>query len=251
MSPARGAALVTGSGRRIGRCLALALAGAGFDVVAHHHQSHGDVETLCAEVREKGRRAVAVEADLAQEAQAASLVGRSQALGPLTVLINNAAVFEDDRIETMTLEAWRRHMSINLQAPILLSQAFAAALPPSMTGVILNILDQRVLHPNPQFFSYGLSKAALWSATRTLAQALAPRIRVNGLGPGPTMPSIHQSPADFAAEAHAVPLQKAVNPEEIAAAALYLIDAPSVTGQMIAVDGGQHLAWRTPDVLGD
>lgn len=250
MNPSRGAALVTGSGRRIGRAIALALADAGFDIVAHHHRSHADVETLCAAVRAKGRRVISVEADLAQETQVLELIGRCSTLGPLTVLVNNAALFEDDRIETLTLDLWRRHMAINLQAPILLSQAFAAALPPAMTGVILNILDQRVLRPNPQFFSYGLSKAALWAATRTLAQALAPRIRVNGVGPGPTLPSVHQSPADFAAEAEAVPLHNAVRPEEIAAAALYLIDAPSVTGQMIAVDGGQHLAWRTPDVIG-
>ena len=250
MNPSRGAALVTGSGRRIGRALALALADAGFDIVAHHHQSHAEVQTLCMAVRDKGRRALVVEADLAQETEALGLIGRSQALGPLTVLINNAALFEDDRIETMTLDLWRRHMAINLQAPILLSQGFAAALPPAMTGVIINILDQRVLRPNPRFFSYGLSKSALWAATQTLAQGLAPRIRVNGVGPGPTLPSIHQSPGEFAAEAGAVPLHNSVKPEDIAAAALYLIDAPSVTGQMIAVDGGQHLAWRTPDVIG-
>jgi NAD(P)-dependent dehydrogenase (short-subunit alcohol dehydrogenase family) len=250
VSPSRGVALVTGAGRRIGRVLALALAEAGFDIVAHHHRSHADAETLCEAVRQMGRGALALEADLAQDDQAMGLIGRAHGLGPVTVLVNNAALFEDDRIETLTLDLWRRQMAVNLQAPILLSQAFAAALPPPMTGVILNLLDQRVLRPNPQFFSYGLSKAALWSATRTLAQALAPRIRVNGIGPGPTLPSIHQGPADFAAEADATPLHKAVNPREIVAAALYLIDAVSVTGQMIAVDAGQHLAWRTPDVLG-
>lgn len=250
MSPSRGAALITGSARRIGRVLALALADAGFDILAHHHRSHAEVETLCAAVRERGRQALAVEADLSQDAQTLGLIEQCQTFGPLSVLINNAALFEDDRIETLTLDLWRRHMAINLQAPILLSQAFAAALPASMTGVIVNLLDQRVLRPNPQFFSYGLSKAALWSATRTLAQALAPRIRVNGIGPGPTLPSIHQSQGEFAAEAGSVPLHRAVSPQEIAAAVLYLIDAPSVTGQMIAVDGGQHLAWRTPDVIG-
>lgn len=250
MNPFRGVALVTGAGRRIGRALSLALADAGFDIIAHHHQSHAEVETLCAAVRDKGRRALAVEADLARDTDALGLIDRCQGLGPLTVLINNAALFEDDRIQSLTLDLWRRQMAVNLQAPILLSQAFAAAMPPDMTGVILNLLDQRVLRPNPQFFSYGLSKAALWSATQILAQALAPRIRVNGIGPGPTLPSVHQSPADFDAEAQAIPLQHAVKPEQIAAAALYLIDATSVTGQMIAVDGGQHLAWRTPDIIG-
>ena len=250
MSSPRGAALITGSGRRIGRVLALALAEAGFDIVAHHHQSHADVETLCAAVRTMGREALSLDADLEQEAQVQGLVQRAQALGPIRVLVNNAALFEDDRIETLVPQLWRRHMAINLEAPILLSQAFAAALPDDMTGVIVNLLDQRVLRPNPLFFSYSLSKAALWQATQTLAQSLAPRIRVNGVAPGPTLRSIHQSPDDFAAEADAIPLARSVSPEEIAAAVLYLIDARSVTGQMIAVDGGQHLAWRTPDVIG-
>jgi NAD(P)-dependent dehydrogenase (short-subunit alcohol dehydrogenase family) len=250
VSPSRGAALITGAGRRIGRALALALAGAGFDIVAHHHSSQADAESLCEAVRRMDRQALALDADLADETQVIGLIPRAQEIGPITVLVNNASLFADDRIETLTLDLWRRQMAINLQAPILLSQTFAAALPDPMTGVIINLLDQRVLRPNPQFFSYGLSKSALWDATRTLAQALAPRIRVNGIGPGPTLPSIHQSGADFAAEAQAVPLQKAVNPQEIAQAALYLIDAASVTGQMIAVDGGQHLAWRTPDVIG-
>jgi NAD(P)-dependent dehydrogenase (short-subunit alcohol dehydrogenase family) len=248
--PDRGVALITGAGRRIGRTLALALAGAGFDIVAHHYRSGEDAESLCNAVRALGRKALPVDADLAEEAEALALIGRSGDLGALTVLVNNAALFEDDRIESLTTESWRRHMAINLQAPILLSQAFAAALPPDRQGIILNLVDQRVLRPNPQFFSYGLSKSALWSATQTLAQALAPRIRVNAIGPGPTLPSIHQSPAQFAAEAGAVPLGHGSAPEQIASAALYLIDAQAVTGQMIAVDGGQHLAWRTPDVIG-
>jgi NAD(P)-dependent dehydrogenase (short-subunit alcohol dehydrogenase family) len=248
--PARGAALITGAGRRIGRALTLAIAGAGFDVVAHHHQSHADVETLAETVAGLGRRLLSVEADLADEAAVRGLIARCQGLGPLSLLINNAALFEDDSIQTLTAETWRGHMAVNLHAPILLSQAFAAALPEGRTGVILNMLDQRVWNPNPQFFSYSLSKSALWAATRTLAQALAPRIRVNGIGPGPTLASTHQSAEAFAAEARAIPLGQGVSPEQIAAAALYLIDASSVTGQMIAVDGGQHLSWRTPDVIG-
>jgi NAD(P)-dependent dehydrogenase (short-subunit alcohol dehydrogenase family) len=241
--------LITGAGRRIGRALALSVAGAGFDVIAHHNQSHAEVATLGEAVQAMGRNLASMEADLADEDQARALIGRSQALGPITVLINNAALFEDDRIQTLTPQSWGRHMAINLHAPILLSQAFAAALPEGLEGVILNILDQRVWNPNPQFFSYSLSKAALWSATRTLAQGLAPRIRVNGIGPGPTLPSIHQTEQSFAEEAREVPLERRTSPEEIAAAALYLIDAPSVTGQMIAVDGGQHLSWRTPDII--
>jgi NAD(P)-dependent dehydrogenase (short-subunit alcohol dehydrogenase family) len=245
----RGAALITGAGRRIGRVLALTLARAGFDIVIHHRDAADDAERLSQEVQALGRHALAVRADLSDDAELMALVNDSGALGPLTVLVNNASLFEDDQLDTLTPESWRRHMDVNLRAPILLSQAFAAALPPERAGVIINMLDQRVLRPNPQFFSYSLSKAALWSATKTLAQALAPRIRVNGVGPGPTLASIHQSDAAFAAEAGAVPLARGATPEEIAAAALYLIDASSVTGQMIAVDGGQHLAWRTPDLI--
>jgi NAD(P)-dependent dehydrogenase (short-subunit alcohol dehydrogenase family) len=160
-------------------------------------------------------------------------------------------VFEDDRIETLTVAGWDQAMAVNLRAPLWLAQTFARLLPNDGEGLIVNICDQRVWRLNPQFFSYTLSKAALWAATQTLAQALAPRVRVNAIGPGPTLASVHQAPADFAAEAAAVPLGHGAAPEEIGAALRYLIDAPSVTGQMIAVDGGQHLAWRTPDVADD
>jgi NAD(P)-dependent dehydrogenase (short-subunit alcohol dehydrogenase family) len=246
---ARGAALVTGAGRRIGRALALAVAEAGFDVAVHHHHSTDEALSLAAEIEALGRRAHVLQADLGQEHQARALVGAArQALGAVTLLINNASVFEDDRIDTLESGLWRRHMEVNLHAPVLLAQAFAAELPAPLHGLIINLLDQRVWNPNPQFFSYSLSKAALWSATRTLAQGLAPRIRVNGIGPGPTLPSIHQTPEAFWAEADNVPLRRRAQPAEIVAAALYLIDAPSVTGQMIAVDGGQHLAWQTPDI---
>ena len=201
-------------------------------------------------IEEKGRRAAALAADLAVEAEAATLVGRAvEALGPVTLLVNNASVFDDDRVETLTRASWDAHMETNLRAPVVLTQAFAAALPAGAEGCVVNILDQRVRRLNPQFFSYTLSKAALWAATQTMAQALAPRIRVNGVGPGPTLASVHQGEGEFDAEAANVPLQRQVTPEEIAAAVLYLADARSVTGQMIAVDAGQHLAWRTPDVI--
>jgi NAD(P)-dependent dehydrogenase (short-subunit alcohol dehydrogenase family) len=249
-SAARGVALITGAGRRIGRALALAVAGAGFDVALHCNTSCADAESAAAEITALGRRAQVVKADLADEQQVRALVAAAgRALGPVTLLINNASVFQDDRIETLASETWRAHMEVNLHAPLLLSQAFAAALPADRTGLIINILDQRVWNPNPQFFSYSLSKAALWMATRTMAQGLAPRIRVNGVGPGPTLPSIHQTPEMFQAEAEHTPLQRRATPADIAAAALYLIDAPTVTGQMIAVDGGQHLAWLTPDIV--
>jgi NAD(P)-dependent dehydrogenase (short-subunit alcohol dehydrogenase family) len=247
---ARGVALVTGAGRRIGRALALAMAGAGYDIAIHCRHADDDAGSLAAEVSRLGRRAKVLEADLANELQVRVLVGEAhRALGPVTLLVNNASVFEDDRIETFGSDTWREHMEVNLHAPLLLAQSFAAELPAGMGGHIINILDQRVWNPNPQFFTYSLSKAALWTATRTLAQALAPRIRVNGIGPGPTLPSIHQTSEMFQAEAANIPLERRSEPADIAGAALYLIDAPSVTGQMIAVDGGQHLSWRTPDVV--
>jgi NAD(P)-dependent dehydrogenase (short-subunit alcohol dehydrogenase family) len=240
MQPSRGTALVTGAGRRIGRALALAVAGAGFDVAIHHLNSHDDADSLSREIAALGRRAHVLGADLAEAIQVRGMVREAtRALGPVTLLINNASVFEDDRIDTFDDRAWTAHMEVNLHAPLILAQGFAAALPAERHGLIIN----------PQFFTYSLSKAALWTATRTLAQALAPRIRVNGIGPGPTLPSAHQSPEMFAAEAAHVLLERRAEPADIAAAALYLIDATSVTGQMIAVDGGQHLGWRTPDIV--
>jgi NAD(P)-dependent dehydrogenase (short-subunit alcohol dehydrogenase family) len=248
----RGAALITGAARRIGRALALTAAEAGYDVAIHHRSGAQEAEALAFEIRAMGRKAETFRAELTDEAETSALVGRAaQALGPVTLLINNASVFQDDRIETLSRGSWDAHMQTNLRAPIVLSQAFAAELPAEAEGQIINLLDQRVFKPNPQFFSYGLSRQALWAATRVLAQALAPRIRVNAIGPGPTLPSIHQTPDQFEAEAHNVLLQRRSAPEDIAAAARYLIEARQVTGQMIAVDGGQHLAWRTPDVLGD
>ena len=243
-----GAALVTGGARRIGRAIVLALARRGHDVAIHHRESPDDAESVAAEVRALGRRAAVVSADLTDEARVRRLVPEATAaLGPLSLLVNNASVFEDDRIGGLSRETWDAHIETNLRAPVVLAEAFAAQAPDG--SAIVNLLDQRVLKPDPRFFSYALSRNGLWWATRTMAQALAPRIRVNGVGPGPTLASIHQTGADFAAEAAAIPLGHGPAPEDIAAAVLYLVDARSVTGQMIAVDGGQHLAWRTPDIV--
>lgn len=243
----RGLALVTGGARRIGRTLSLALAEAGYDIAVHYRTSKPEAEEAVADVVLKGRRAQAFQADLAVEGKATALMERVvEAMGPVSLLVNNASVFREDSIQSMTRESWDAHMETNLRSPLALAQAFAMQAPEG--SLIVNLLDQRVWKPNPQFFTYALSKAALWAATRTLAQALAPRIRVNAVGPGPTLPSIHQAPEDFAAEAANTPLGRRATPEEIARAVLYLVDAPSVTGQMIAVDGGQHLAWRTPDI---
>ena len=248
----RGAALVTGAGRRIGRALALCVAEAGFDVAIHYHTDAADAEATAADVVALGRRAVTLGAELGDPAAPAALVNAAtRALGPLHLLINNASRFVDDRVESLSRGGWEAHMSVNLAAPIFLAQAFAAQVTGDGDALIINVTDQRVWKPNPQFFSYSLSKAALWSATQTLAQALAPRVRVNAIGPGPTLPSTYQSAEIFDREAAATPLGRRAGLDDICAAALYLIDARAVTGQMLAVDGGQHLAWKTPDILDD
>ena len=227
--------------------LAFACARAGYDVLVHgrHPEPAG---STAEDIRATGVDAEVALADLRDEHACADLI--TDASGPVTLLINCASVFEDDRIETLDADRWDAAIATNLRAPVLLAKAFARSLSPDREGLIVNVLDQRVWRLNPQFFSYTISKAALWTATQTLAQALAPRIRVNAIGPGPTLASIHQTPETFAAEAAAIPLGRSVDAEEIAAALTYLIGARSVTGQMIAVDGGQHLAWRTPDVAG-
>ena len=244
-----GSALITGAARRIGRALAVQAARSGFDVAVHHRDSPEDAAETAALVEAEGRRAVILAGDLT-DPDVARLIGETQAaLGPVTLLVNNASLFLEDRFESFDADDLDAHMATNLRAPTLLAQAMAAALPADRAGLIVNILDQRVWRPNPQFFGYSLSKAALWHATRTMAQALAPRVRVNAIGPGPTFGSVHQAPGEFEREAAGTPLGRVVTPEDIAGALRYLIDAPSVTGQMIAVDSGQHLAWRTPDII--
>ncbi len=232
--------------------MALALANAGYAVLVHYRGKPDDADAVVQAIKIAGGRAASVQADLADRASASGLIARaSEPFGALSLLVNSASYFHDDEVKTLTDESWDTHFQTNLHTPIVLAQGFAAQAHTLAGGAdpsIINILDQRVLHPNPQFFSYTLTKTALATATTTMAQALAPRIRVNGIAPGPTLPSIHQSEATFAAEVAAVPLQRSSDPEDIAAAALYLASARSVTGQIIAVDGGQHLAWRTPDV---
>ncbi len=247
MTKAR-AALVTGGGKRIGRAICLALAEAGHDVAVHYRSDPEEAEAVAEAVRAVGRHAVILKADLTDEDQVRGLIPAAAAdLGPLSVLVNNASVFENDSVGGLSRETWDKHLDTNLRAPVVLAEAFAEQAPDG--AAIVNLLDQRVLKPDPRFFSYALSRNGLWWATRTLAQALAPRIRVNGVGPGPTLPSIHQSEADFAAEAAGTLLQKPGSPEAVAAAVVWLVQADMVTGQMIAVDGGQHLAWQTPDIL--
>jgi NAD(P)-dependent dehydrogenase (short-subunit alcohol dehydrogenase family) len=249
-SAARGAALVTGAGRRIGQALALEAARAGYDIAVHVRADLDEARETVEAIQALGRRAAAVAADLADEAAVRDLIpAAATALGPVTLLVNSASAFQDDRVGSLSRETWDLHLETNLRAPTVLAETFAAALPADTDGLVVNIVDQRVWRPNPQFFSYSLAKAGLWWATQTLAQALAPRIRVNAIGPGPTLPSVHQAPGEFEAEAAGVLLQRRASPDEVASALRYLIDARSVTGQMIAVDGGQHLGWKTPDIV--
>ncbi len=239
----RGAALVTGGARRIGRVLAATAADAGFDVAIHVRAVDDAAEAAAQDVRARGRKAAILTCDLRKEAATVALVGEAEAeLGPVTLLVNSASVFEEDAFSDFNRASWDLHLETNLRAPLVLAQVFARRLPADREGLIVNILDQRVLNPTPEFFSYSLSKSALWDATRMLAVALAPRIRVNGIGPGPTLPSIHQDQAAFDAEARSTLLGRSVPPGEIGAALRYLIGATSVTGQMIAVDSGQHLS---------
>ena len=238
------AVLITGASRRIGRAIALDLARAGWTVALHYNSSKADAEQLATEVRGLGAEAAIVHADLCNAADVMSLIARSvAALGPLTCLINNASMFEFDQAATLTPAALDRHLAVNLTTPILLAQGFAAQLPDQTEGNIINIIDQRAWATTPEYFSYSLSKTALWSATRMLAQAYSPRLRVNAIGPGPALRSVHQRPGDFEAEAAGTLLHRGTNPEQIASAIRFILDAPAMTGQMIALDGGQHLRW--------
>jgi len=241
------AALITGGGRRIGRTIALALARAGYAVVLHANRSRADAEGLAAEIVGAGGRASVVLADLADHDAVRGLVPAAAAFGPLTLVVNSAAQFEPDEIGSLKRTGFERAIAVNLAAPLFLTQAFAAQAPDGADASVVNIVDQRVFRPTPLFLSYTLSKCALHSATTTLAQALAPKLRVNAVAPGPTLPSPRQSEAQFAAQAATLPLARGPTPEDIAAAVLYLAQAKSVTGATIAVDGGQHLAWRTAD----
>jgi len=241
--------LVTGAAKRLGRAIALNLAGAGWNIALHYSTSREDAEQAAAEIRAKGVKCLTFAADFAIEAQTESLVGRvNEELGPITALINSASLFENDDWRSASRKSWDAHMEINLRAPFLLSQHFARQLPKDAKGAIVNIIDQRVLKPTPQFISYSLSKAGLHWLTITLAQALGPDIRVNAVGPGPTLRNPRQSEADFARQRNATILKHGAEPNDIAEAVHYLLCAEAVTGQMLAVDGGQHLIWQTPDV---
>jgi len=241
------AALITGGGRRIGAAIARALARAGYAIALHAQRSRPEAEALVAELTGSGIRAAVVLGDLAEHASVAGIVPAAAAFVPLTLLVNNASEFEDDEIANLDRARFERTFAVNLTAPLFLAQAFVAQAPDGADASIVNILDQRVLKPTPRFLSYTLSKNALHTATGILAQALAPKVRVNAVAPGPTLPSPRQSPAQFAAQVAALPLGRGPAPEDIGDAVVYLAEASAVTGAVIAVDGGQHLAWRTAD----
>ncbi len=215
----------------------------------HYRSSAKEAKNVADAIIAGGQRAACVHANLAEESAASELIGEAATAlgGPLTLLVNSASTFEDDSAGDHSRRDWDYHFETNLRAPILLSQGLASRLPSDQNGLIVNLIDQRVWKLTPQFFTYTLSKSALWTATRTLAQAFAPRIRVNAIGPGPTLPSVHQDEQTFEAEKRATLTGEGSCPDEIVRALLYLIDARSVTGQMIVSDGGQHLMWQSPD----
>jgi len=240
-------ALVTGGARRIVEDLAAN----GFAVAIHAHRSAADAEALAGAITASGGRAAVVEADLNDIDAVGGLVGKAAALlGPVGLLVNNASVFEPDTVEDFGWEKWDRHFALHLKAPVMLARQLAAGLGDGQEGLVVNIIDERVLRLNPRYFSYTLSKAALWTATQTMAQAFGPRVRVNAIGPGPALANVRQQPEDFQAQLDGLILGRGPELGEFGATVRYLWQARSVTGQMIAIDGGQHLAWETPDVTG-
>ena len=245
--PPEAAALVTGGARRIGAHLARALAGRGYAVAIQYRTSAAEAEGLAGEIERGGGRAATLQADLNDPAQLEELVGAAHAaLGPVTVLVNNAAVFEHDRATDFTLEQWDRQIATNLRAPLVLARQFARLLPADAAGLVINLLDQRIAAPTRGYFSYTLSKLALAGATELLAAALAPRVRVNGIAPGLTLISGGQSEADFERLVDRTPLGKGSSPDAIARALIYLLESEVVTGQILFVDGGRRLVGRVP-----
>jgi NAD(P)-dependent dehydrogenase (short-subunit alcohol dehydrogenase family) len=244
-------ALVTGGAKRVGAAIVKDLAANGFAVAIHSNRSDAQAAALAGEISGRGCKAVALRADLTDMAEAAMLIDRAAAaLGPIRLLVNNASIFEADAAAEPDFDKWDRHFAIHAKAPVLLASRLAAGLPEGADGLVVNIIDQRVWKLTPNYFSYTLSKSAMWTATRTLAQALAPKVRVNAIGPGPSLQGERQSPADFQGQVDGLILKRGPELQEFGATIRYLWEARSVTGQMIAVDGGQHLAWQTPDVTG-
>lgn len=244
-------ALITGGAQRVGAAITRDLAANGFAVAIHCNASRTEADALASGIAAAGGAAHVVQGDLTDpDARAALVQAAQQALGPVQLLVNNASVFDDDSAQDFGWSTWDRHFDVHLKAPVLLTQQVAAHLPSDRDGLVVNIIDQRVWRLTPGFFSYTLSKSALWTATQTMAQAFAPRLRVNAIGPGPTLKNERQDEADFQEQLDAVLLKRGPDLAEFGKTIRYLWEARSVTGQMIALDGGQHLAWQTPDVYG-
>jgi NAD(P)-dependent dehydrogenase (short-subunit alcohol dehydrogenase family) len=241
-------ALITGASKRIGRAIAIDLAANGFAVAIHANGSLDEADALVAELRQSGKTAISVKADLRDLSETATLIERAAALGPLDLLVNNASTFQNDSAGLFDAEAFDAHFAVHVRAPSILAAAFAEQLPAGVPGLIVNMIDQRVWALNPRFYSYTLSKSALWTATQTMAQSFAPRIRVNAIGPGPTIPSVRQTQEDFQNQIDGLIMKAGPSLDEFGRTIRFLFDTPSITGQMIALDGGQHLRWETPDV---
>lgn len=240
----KGVALITGAANRVGAVIAARLAQNGYAVIVHYRGSEQAAQDLVETISAAGGKAASVAADLTKRSERATLVARAaEKLGPLTVLVNNASLYEPDSVETLDEDLWDQHFGVHAEAPLFLTRDFARQLPETATGNVINIIDARVLGPGPSYTSYTLSKAVLFTATRTMAQSLAPRIRVNAIGPGPTLPEAGQSDAEFEERIDQLPLERGADPDDIASAILYLLNARAVTGQMLALDGGSHLEW--------
>lgn len=253
-------ALVTGAGKRLGRAMALYLAGRGYDLAVHYASSEVEAQDVVAEARAMGRQAQAFQADLLDEAQTEGLFAEVVAAfdTPVTCLVNNASLFEYDRLDTATRQTWDRHFNSNLRAPFILTQAMARQVPEATRdengemlpqGLVVNMVDQRVRKLTPEFMTYTLAKMGLWTFTQTAALALAPHIRVNAIGPGTTLIGARQTQDHFEAQRARSILQRGANVSDITAALGFFLDSPAVTGQLICSDGGQHLAWQTPDII--
>ena len=240
----KGIALITGAADRIGAAIARSMAAQGYKTIVHYNSSAQKADALVDEIRATGGEAKSIGADLLDRAARDALIDKASALfGPINILVNNASIFLPDNISELEPELWQKHFGIHAEAPMFLARDFAAQLPAGVEGNIINLIDQRVWALKPTFFSYTLSKSVLWSATQTAAQSLAPRIRVNAIGPGPTIKNIHQTEEQFQKELQALPLQKGPELDEIANAVHFILASPSFTGQMLALDGGEHLMW--------
>lgn len=240
-------ALVTGAAKRVGRAIASDLARRGWGVAVHYRTSEVEAHEVVAAIRADGGSAVAIRADLAEEEEVESLLSSAAvSLGPLHCLINSASVFERDSLGDVTCQSWQLHMAVNVRAPLLLTQSFLRQLPAGEEGNVINIIDERVWNLTPHFVSYTVSKSALWILTRVLAPALAPRVRINGIGPGETLPSFHQTDQSFERMCATMPLRRGTTPEQICEAVHFILGARAMTGQMIVLDGGQHLGWLLP-----